>query len=206
MRSWTGGTSSDRVGSMARSSTRSNWGRTLERSICAVRRTGNPAHGRHHVAEEGPSFWGGHSGSINSTPCQPMPHPFGPLAPHLRAHPPQLSTLHQMLAALKNVLARPRFKAIAACRPFRPSPDHAFSRLHLPPNQPAPYLTSRHGDANLNHPPTPQVTDRILPSITSLFFEFSCLPSSAGISSSFIPDGTAAPTAHWSPAGLAVQN
>ncbi|KAK4131813.1 hypothetical protein BT67DRAFT_135489 [Trichocladium antarcticum] len=57
------------------------------------------------------------------------------LAPHSTADPPQLSTLCQMLASLKNVLARPDARKSAALNgpPQSPSlPIARFSILHLP--------------------------------------------------------------------------
>lgn len=49
------------------------------------------------------------------------------LAPHSTADPPQLSTLCQMLASLKNVLARPDARKSAALGP--PSPLPTYSTL-----------------------------------------------------------------------------
>lgn len=109
------------------------WGRRLERSICAVRRTGNPAHGRHHVAEGGPSFGGGHSGPVQfhpiTYPCQPMPHtPWAPpRAPPTRAPAPAFHSAPDA-GCFEKRAGPSTLQGIAACRlsPIRPSPDHAF--------------------------------------------------------------------------------
>ena len=99
------------------------WTRTplagTQRPCCAGATYREPrAHAAdNHVAwvqRNGVSPWGVRASvAINSTfhPCRPLlasrRRPCPPRSPPGPAHPPQLSTLCQMLAALKNVLARP---------------------------------------------------------------------------------------------------
>lgn len=90
--------------------------------------------------ERGPSLRWMQVWPINSTPASQSGVPVAPRSPPGPAHPPQLSTLRQMLAALKNVLARldasrSSRSSIAPPRPPALAPHRTAPRpsiLHLP--------------------------------------------------------------------------
>ena len=147
----------------------------LERSVRAVLvlRTGNPERMRQTTMWLGCRGTGSVLGACaqawpsNSTfhPCRPLlasrrrpcPHrsPPGP------AHPPQLSTLCQMLAALKNVLARPDAPwscRSSICPPASPVSPARQSQRPAPSSAavqhtPSVDIASAHHHPLLTHPP-----------------------------------------------------
>jgi hypothetical protein len=124
-----------------------------------------PEHGRHHVAEGGPRLgwaqWA--QWPINSTRPSQCGTSLAPSRPTFVRARPSFPAVCQMLAALKNVLARPRFKALPPVICWTPpSLDHALDIASA-------HTSSRRGDAHLsNCLQTSRLTHRIVASTFAL--------------------------------------